>query len=196
MGGMDCESAAVAAGFKGRAATKSGGAVSASLRVASALRRMGLHVTSKRGAWAQMPDEWEQAKRRGAAGDLARLFAFIPDRVKAELFNAGLPVLPVLPAAGDWCGRSCLMAARVRSVWRSADALQRHNLRRAAGALPASPAPAPAPAPAQAGPSVDCLTRPASAVTLRRAVRAWERRKLRGVIKARPAASASGQRAS
>ena len=161
MGGMDCESAAMAAGFKGQAASKSGGAVSAYLRLASALRRMGLRVSAKRGAWATLPDEWEQAARRGgAAVDLA----FRRERVGGE----SMPVCDAYGAPlGDYfCGRVSPVVA-----WPVLPAL--------VSGLPQA-----------ASPSVAVSSLPPSAATLRRALRAWERRKLRGVLRVRPISQA------
>ena len=219
LGGMDCEQAAIAAGFKSSQDAGGRVRVSAYLRLASALRRMGLRVAAKRGAWAQV-DEFEQAKRRGAAADLAALFVQ-PDRVQPD---ADLPRLPApAPAAGHWCGARCLAAAAGRGVRHSPAARLRSverkrdfgGLRFAWSQLPASQrfaalpagqraalvlravgvvavvqrrgllaalAPAPAPAAAAAA-SVDCRTLPASRVTLRRALRAFDRRKLRGVLR-------------
>jgi len=218
LGGMDCEQAAIAAGFK--SSQDSGGRVrvSAYLRLASALRRMGLHVTSKRGAWAQV-DEFEQAKRRGAAADLAALFVQ-PPRVQPD---ADLPRLPApAPAAGQWCGARCLAAAAARGVHHSPAARLRAvgrkrdfgGLRFAWSQLPASArlaalpagqraalvlraagvvgavqrrgllvASRPAVAVAVASPSVAVDGLPVHPARARAIVAAFDRRKLRGVLR-------------
>ena len=74
LGGLSADDAATAAGFKASEPRQGGGGrVSAGDRMAAALRRAGLRVTAKRGAWAQPVDDFEAVRvRGGAVVDLVR----------------------------------------------------------------------------------------------------------------------------
>lgn len=158
--------ACAAAGFKASKGGGGSGGMSSSNRMASALRRAGVRVVSKRGNFAdgQISNESEAAaKRGGAAVDLARLFAFplrkfYPWRTFTRHPRRGaVSFLPPSAAA----------AARVVGL---------HPLAKAASGLPSA-----------AGASVDLSSLPASRVQLRRALAASSRRKLQGVLRVQPA---------
>ena len=167
LNGTNADDAATAAGFKASAGGGGSGRTSASVRLAAALRRAGLPVTAKRGAWAQEPDEFSAASRRGgAAVDLAKQWDGLP--------RHDAPAVQAL-RAGAFCGASCLAAARVRGVKRRPGYNRRvvgvHPLSRgtsgdAGGVAVVTPSPSPL-LPGQ----------------VRRIVKAASRRKLRGVLR-------------
>jgi hypothetical protein len=168
LNGTSADDAAAAAGFKANPGGGRSGRTSSSLRLAAALRRAGLHVTAKRGAWAQEQDEFEAAGRRGGAVvDLARQWAGLPRHLA--------PAVQPAMRAGTFCGASCLAAARVRNVKRLPGCNRRvaglHPLSRGtsgnAGAVAVVAVPPVPLLPAQ----------------VRRIVKAASRRKLRGVLR-------------
>jgi hypothetical protein len=169
LNGTSADDAAAAAGFKASAGGGRSGRTSASLRLAAALRRAGLRVTAKRGAWAQAQDEFEAASRRGGAvADLAKQWSGLP-RHEA-------PAVQVAMRAGSFCGASCLAAARVRNGKRLPGCNRRvtglHPLSRAtsSGNAGAVAVVTPSPLPLLPG-------------QVRRIVKAASRRKLRGVLR-------------
>jgi len=135
LSGMPGEQACAAAGFKASAGRSGSGAVSSCNRFAVALRRAGYPVVFKRGNFAQdclEVDEVKAAQKRGGAvRDLATLFSFSGvSRECAKIVHpqtwGGL--------SGATCGRSCILAARVRNALgrglRSGDSLMRRVARR------------------------------------------------------------------
>jgi hypothetical protein len=101
LNGTSADEAAAAAGFKASGARGRSGRTTAAQRLASSLRRAGLPVMATRGAWAQDMDEFEHARRRGAAVDLAKLWGGV-----ARYDAPAVQPVKVL-RAGTWCGASC-----------------------------------------------------------------------------------------
>jgi hypothetical protein len=168
LNGTSPDDAAAAAGFKASAGGGRSGRTSASLRLAAALRRAGLRVTAKRGAWAQDADEFSAASRRGGAVvDLAKQWGGLP--------RHDAPAVHAL-RAGAFCGASCLAAARVRGVKRRPGYNRRviglHPLSRATSSGDAGAVAVVTPSPLPLLPG-----------QVRRIVRASSRRKLRGVLR-------------
>jgi len=168
LNGTSGDAACALAGFKASKGGGGSGGMSSSNRMASALRRAGVRVVSKRGNFAdkQILNEFEAAaKRGGAAVDLAALFAFplrkfYPWRTFTRKPRRGaVSFLPPSAAA----------AARVVGL---------HPLSKASSGLPSGSA---------ASASVDLSSLPASRVQLRRALAASSRRKLQGVLRVKPA---------
>ena len=166
LNGTSADAAAAAAGFKASDARGRSGRTTAAQRLASSLRRAGLPVMATRGAWAQAMDEFEHARRRGAAVDLAKLWGGV-----ARYDAPAVQPVKVL-RAGTWCGASCFGAAIVRGVKRK---------RRAAAIVAASSGRDDA---ASAG-MVAGATSPLPLLPgqVRRIVRAAKRRTLRGVLR-------------
>jgi len=166
LNGTSADEAAAAAGFKASDARGRSGRTTAAQRLASSLRRAGLPVMATRGAWAQAMDEFEHARRRGAAVDLAKLWGGV-----ARYDAPAVQPVKVL-RAGTWCGASCFGAAIVRGVKRK---------RRAAAIVAASSGRDDA---ASAG-MVAGATSPLPLLPwqVRRIVRAAKRRTLRGVLR-------------
>ena len=168
LNGTSADEAAAAAGFKASAGGGRSGRTSASLRLAAALRRAGLPVTAKRGAWAQAQDEFEAASRRGAAVDLAKQWGGLP--------RHDAPAVQPTLHAGTYCGASCLAAARVRNGRRLPGCNRRvvglHPLSRATSSGDAGAVAVVTPSPL-----------PLLPAQVRRIVKAASRRKLRGVLR-------------
>ena len=123
LSGMAGEQALMAAGFKASKGSGGSGAMSACNIFAGALRRKGFNVVSKRGNFAQDSIEVDEVKtahkRGGAARDLASLHSF-------PAVSRECPAVQQAPIwAGHVCGRSCIMAAVVRSAFRSGASLMR-----------------------------------------------------------------------
>jgi len=166
LNGTSADEAAAAAGFKASDARGRSGRTTAAQRLASSLRRAGLPVTATRGAWAQDMDEFEHARRRGAAVDLAKLWGGVAR-------HAAPAVQPVkVLRAGAWCGASCLGAAIVRGVKRK---------RRAAAIVAASSGRDDAASAGMMAGAKQPL--PLLPGQVRRIVRAAKRRTLRGVLR-------------
>jgi hypothetical protein len=119
-----------------------------------------------RGAWAQDMDEFEHARRRGAAVDLAKLWGGV-----ARYDAPTVQPVKVL-RAGAWCGASCLGAAIVRGVKRK---------RRAAAIVAASSGRDDAASAGMMAGTKQPL--PLLPGQVRRIVRAAKRRTLRGVLR-------------
>ena len=169
LNGTSADEAAAAAGFKASDARGRSGRTTAAQRLASSLRRAGLPVTATRGAWAQDMDEFEQARRRGAAVDLAKLWGGV-----ARYDAPAVQPVKVL-RAGTWCGASCFGAAIVRGVKRK---------RRAAAIVAASSGrDDAASAGMMAGATSPLQPLPLLPGQVRRIVRAAKRRTLRGVLR-------------
>jgi hypothetical protein len=172
LNGTLADAAAAAAGFKGSAARGSkGGASSPSNRLADGLRRRGLRIVSKRGAFAQDLDEHEQAARRGgAAVDLKTLY--VPSVVKTSA--------PVVVPAGVPLPRGHVLPSHVSAT--SARVVGLHPLSKASSGLPSGSA---------ASESVELSSLPALPAQLRRVVAAGNRRKLQGVLRPKSARGVS-----
>jgi hypothetical protein len=167
LSGVAGEAAASAAGFKASEYQGGGGARSSLNRMADALRRAGLPVVSRRGNFAMDADEFQAAKKRGgAAKDLAVLFFMAQVNVARQKrrLMAGVWSYPfeprfLSPAAGA--------SARVTGL---------HPLSKAVSGLSAA-----------ASASVEWSSLPMLPAQKRRAVAAFNRRKLQGVLRPAPA---------
>jgi hypothetical protein len=168
LNGTLADAAAAAAGFKGSAARGSkGGASSPSNRLADGLRRRGLRIVSKRGAFAQDLDEHEQAARRGgAAVDLKTLY--VPSVAITSAPSVGLVPLP----------RGHVLPSHVSAT--SARVVGLHPLSKAVSGLSSA-----------ASESVEVSSLPALPAQLRRVVAAGKRRKLQGVLRPKSARGVS-----
>ena len=129
LAGVSSDEAAAAAGFKANQAGGRGRASSGD-RLTAALRRAGLRVTARRGAWADdYADEGERAaKRGGASADLVRVYdggdlssyapsSGIDDKPTAAAWviasSRAATVCGLHPLAGAESGKQARASARV-----------------------------------------------------------------------------------